>query len=57
MYLTLRQHDQFRTLLMGFEIPYRTYIARTIIREFPTENDFKVEVNNSSSCFIVFIIC
>lgn len=46
MYLTLRQHDQFRTLLMGFEIPYRTYIARTIIREFPTENDFKVAVNN-----------
>ena len=27
MYLTIKQHDKFRTLLMGFEIPYRAYIA------------------------------
>ena len=31
MYLTIKQHDMFRTLLMGFEIPYRLYIAEIII--------------------------
>lgn len=30
MYLTIKQHDMFRTLLMGFEIPYRAYIADVI---------------------------
>lgn len=41
MYLTIKQHDKFRTLLMGFEIPFRTYIARTIINKYPNEIDFE----------------
>ncbi len=41
MYLTTKQHDQFRTLLMGFEIPYRNYIARRLISNYPTEKDLE----------------
>ena len=36
MYLTIRQHDAFRTLLMGFEIPFRKYIADIITTTFNT---------------------
>lgn len=41
MYLTIKQHDLFRTLLMGFEIPFRTYIAKIIISSYPTISDFE----------------
>ena len=41
MYLTTKQHDQFRTLLMGFEIPYRNYIADVLISNYPTEKDLE----------------
>lgn len=37
-YLSIRQHDLFRTLLMGFEIPYRGYIADILISAYPDEN-------------------
>lgn len=40
MYLTINQHDNFRTLLMGFEIPYRTYIAEVITRKYRTADAF-----------------
>ena len=41
MYLTTKQHDQFRTLLMGFEIPYRNYIADVLISNYSTEKDLE----------------
>lgn len=41
MYLTLKQHDLFRTLLMGFEIPFRTFIAHTIINAYDTKSKFE----------------
>lgn len=41
MYLTIRQHDLFRTLLMGFEIPFRAYIAQTIISAFASDDAFE----------------
>lgn len=41
MYLTIKQHDAFRTLLMGFEIPYRTYIARIITSAFADDASFE----------------
>lgn len=41
MYLTIRQHDSFRTLLMGFEIPFRTHIAKVITSSFNTDVDFE----------------
>ena len=41
MYLSIKQHDAFRTLLMGFEIPFRTYIAQTIITKYPSPLNFK----------------
>lgn len=34
MYLTIKQHDMFRTLLMGFEIPFRAYIADIIVSNY-----------------------
>ena len=44
MYLSIKQHDLFRTLLMGFEIPFRLYVADTVLRRFPTKEDFKNEL-------------
>ena len=40
-YLTIRQHDAFRTLLMGFEIPYRKYIASKVVSAFSNEAEFE----------------
>lgn len=41
MYLSIKQHDRFRTLLMGFEIPYRGYISDVLISNYPTANDLE----------------
>lgn len=41
MYLTIRQHDLFRTLLMGFEIPFRAYVAHTITSKFISDDNFE----------------
>ena len=41
MYLTIKQHDMFRTLLMGFEIPYRAYIANIITTTYSTDLAFE----------------
>lgn len=41
MYLSLKQHDLFRTLLMGFEIPFRSYIADVLISNYPSFTFFK----------------
>ena len=46
MYLSLKQHDLFRTLLMGFEVPFRSYIADVVISHYPTYIDFSAELNN-----------
>ena len=45
MYLTIKQHDLFRTLLMGFEIPFRTYIAKIITTTFSSDNDFEAAMS------------
>ena len=42
MYLTIRQHDAFRNLLMGFEIPFRAYIAEKITGIYKTDVDFEI---------------
>lgn len=41
MYLSIKQHDMYRTLLMGFEIPFRTYIAQRVIERYNTYNMFE----------------
>lgn len=41
MYLTIKQHDLFRTLLMGFEIPFRKHIANVITTAYPTAEAFE----------------
>lgn len=46
MYLTKRQHDMFRTLLMSFEIPFRTYIANIITTAYLSEDAFETEMIN-----------
>lgn len=40
MYLTSAQHDQLRTLIMGFEIPYRSYIAEVILDTYHDKCSF-----------------
>jgi len=41
MYLTIKQHDMFRTLLMGFEIPFRAYIADVVTSNYQTDSNFE----------------
>lgn len=49
MYLSTRQHDLFRTLLMGFEIPIRSYIAQVVTSTYKTDVSFEnaMKVKNS----------
>lgn len=41
MYLTIKQHDMFRTLLMGFEIPFRAYIADIVTASYSKDAFFE----------------
>lgn len=51
MYLSIKQHDQFRTLLMGFEIPYRGYIADVLKSHYASANELEeaLEAKNRAS--------
>ncbi len=46
MYLSSNQHDQLRTLTMAFEIPFRSYIAETVLSVFPTEASFSSNIGS-----------
>ena len=49
MYLTVKQHDSFRTLLMGFEIPFRKYVADVITKEYNSAEAFENAMRNKNS--------
>ena len=49
MYLTIKQHDMFRTLLMGFEIPFRAYIADVITSNYKSESDYETAMRAKNS--------
>ncbi len=49
MYLTIKQHDMFRTLLMGFEIPFRAYIADVITTTYSTDADFESNMKSKKA--------
>lgn len=40
MFLSNHQHEQLRTIVMDFEIPYRAFVAKRIFDTYATENDF-----------------
>lgn len=40
MYLSTKEHDKLRTIVMGFEIPFRTYIAQKITLSYPDASSF-----------------
>ena len=46
MYLTSKEHDQLRTIVMGFEVPFRTFISRRLIQAYSSENAFVSALNN-----------
>ena len=48
MYLTINQHDRFRTLLMGFEIPYRAYIADIVTSKCKNTSEFESNMMEKS---------
>ena len=48
MYLTIKQHDMFRTLLMGFEIPFRAYIADVVVSNY-NEDEFESQMDSKKS--------
>lgn len=54
MYLSISQHDDFRTLLMAFEIPYRAYIAEKIINDYTSSINFR-NCNESKKRFTATI--
>ena len=63
-YLTIKQHDMFRTLLMGFEIPYRAYIAEVITTAYAVDTDFEntmtqkqALLSGSSPQFLRDVLC
>lgn len=47
MYLSTKEHDQLRTIVMGFEVPFRTFISRRLTSVFCTETDFVNAVNTA----------
>lgn len=49
MYLSIKQHDMFRTLLMGFEIPFRAYIAEVVTLNYPTDSCFETAMITKNS--------
>ena len=46
MFLSNKQHTQLRTLVMDFEVPYRTYVANEIIGKYRTPESFAIELTN-----------
>lgn len=46
MYLTSAQHDQLRTLIMGFEVPYRSYIAEIVLNTYHDKALFSTALAN-----------
>ena len=44
MYLTTAQHDRLQTLVSGFEIPFRSFVASEICNAYPTEASFSLEI-------------
>lgn len=40
MYLSTKEHDKLRTIVMGFEIPFRTYIAKKITLSYSDASSF-----------------
>lgn len=47
MYLSSKEHDQLRTIVMGFEVPFRTFISRRLTSVFSTESDFVTAINTA----------
>lgn len=46
MYLSIKQHDQFRTLLMSFEVPFRSYVAETALTTYDNLTKLKSALLN-----------
>lgn len=46
MYLSSKQHELLQTSVTSFEIPYRTYIACTIVDHYKNEADFDTAIIN-----------
>lgn len=44
MYLTVNQHDRLRTIIMNFEIPFRSYISTLLIKKYSSLSDFHTAV-------------
>lgn len=40
MYITQRQGDCLRNLIMGFEIPFRSYIANIILDRYSKRKNY-----------------
>lgn len=46
MYLSVTQEDRLRTIVLGFEIPFRSYVAEVIISTFKNISAFQTALSN-----------
>ena len=46
MYLSIKHHDMFRTLVMGFEVPFRNYVAEIVTTSFSTPETLQIALHH-----------
>lgn len=49
MYLSVTQEDRLRTIVLGFEIPFRSYVSETILSTYADKASFKVVLSDKVS--------
>lgn len=45
MYLSTKQHDKLNTIVTSFEVPFRTYISKTLKRHYTDLHSFSLALN------------
>lgn len=49
MYLSSKQHDQLQIIVTGFEIPFRSFIATTLLDAFPSNSSFTYAIQQKTN--------
>ncbi|TAE15597.1 MAG: hypothetical protein EAZ95_08500 [Bacteroidetes bacterium] len=49
MYLSIQSSHKLNEVVLNFEVAYRSFIAENMVIKFPTENDFKIVLEDLST--------
>lgn len=49
MYLSVTQEDRLRTIVLGFEIPFRSYVSETVLSSYMDKTSFKAALSDKVS--------